>query len=608
MSQILQKNHIEQQGIFKKFWAFLSPQDRKISLLLLLMMAVGAGLEVAGISLIVPFIQLLNDPEILSQNAKLARLYQLTGAQTPRQFFMFVGVGLLGFYLLKNLYLIASIHAQNRFLARKRVELLHETLRFYLKSPYTFHLQRNSAELLRNVSSVSKLVDNVWLPIMTALTELMVSIVLLAFLVVVEPVVTMVAIFFIGGATVVFYRLTRKKIGRWANAQFYHIGQMSKWGYQALTGIKELKVTASEDYFLNAYTGHYRQYSDLARKSNTLSQAPRLFSETLLVWGIVSFVLIYLASSRSVSSIIPTLVLFAMAAVRLMPSTNRLLLSAMQIREGSTYVDLVFKNFREAQDAQEEISSQGRLNGVSHEFTGRLTLKNITHQYPGTASPALKKISVEIQKGQSVAFVGPSGAGKSTIIDILLGLLPPTQGEVLIDDRSLGENISSWQKKVGYIPQQIFLSDDTIRRNIAFGIVDEEINDEQVWSALKTAQLDDFVKSLPNGLDASVGERGVRLSGGQRQRIGIARALYHNPEVLILDEATSALDNETQSEITRAIENLAGKKTLIIISHRLSMVSKCDKIYFLRNGSLVGSGTHKELLEGNKDFSQFANI
>lgn len=336
-----------------------------------------------------------------------------------------------------------------------------------------------------------------------------------------------------------------------------------------------------------------------------LQKMPRLWLELLAVTGLAILVIVMLAQGRAISSILPTMGLFAAATFRLMPSANRILVESQSLRYGVPAIDKLHQEFQLTVPKDIEYDGNTIKN---HILKNEIVLSNIAYSYPDTTTPALVDISITIPQGKSIAFVGPSGSGKSTLIDLVLGLLTPSSGQLMIDGKDAQQHLRLWQDQIGYVPQSIYLTDDTLRRNIAFGLAEDQIDNGQVQSAIEVAQLEDFVAELPNGIESVVGERGVRLSGGQRQRIGIARALYHNPGVLVLDEATSALDNLTEQAVMDAIHNIGHKKTIILIAHRLSTVRECDEIYVMKNGKLVVSGTYDELFDKNADFRSMAAL
>jgi ATP-binding cassette, subfamily B, bacterial PglK len=581
----------------------LDTRERLMSLGFLVAMALGAALETLGVGLIVPFVQLVNDPGAIETNSRLKSIYGFLGFADPKAFFIAAAASLLGIYIVKNIYFITLFHFQNEFLSQKKVILAQRLIRFYLRSPYTFHLQKNSAELHRNINYIGRMIDGIWIPLMVFITELMVAGCIIGFLVVMQPAITIVAILALGLSGVAFYGVVRSRIEKWAQEQSVQNFQMTKWVNQAFGGVKEIKILGNEDYFVDSYIEHYGQNAFLTRRLHTIGQLPRLFIEILVVAAVVLSVIYILMAGKSTVQYLPILALFAVAAFRLMPSMNRMLAAAIMMREGVTVTEVISKSIREINDPQPSSQFKG-TSAVS--FNEKIQLAGVTFQYQGTKELALNDVSLTIYKGQSVGFVGHSGAGKSTIVDIILGLLDPIKGKILVDGKDISKNLVEWRKLAGYVPQQIFLIDDTVRRNIVFGVPDEQINENRVQEVVKLAQLDSLIFALPQGLNTTVGERGVRLSGGERQRIGIARALYHDPEILILDEATSSLDNETERSISQAIDNLKGIKTILIIAHRLSTVAKCDKLFFLEGGKLTAVGTYKELVSSNKDFMRLA--
>jgi len=384
-------------------------------------------------------------------------------------------------------------------------------------------------------------------------------------------------------------RYFEKKISQIGAEQQKISASMIKWVNQGLGASKEVKVSGKEDFFINAYTKQSQLSANNSRYMNVLDLVPRLFIETLLVSIVLITMLIIVFQDTDTTYLVSTMALFAMAAFRLMPSINRIVSLITTIRYSQPALKVVYRDlFEEKEEVSIIKKDLYAIYKGKKTFNDSIELQNLTFKYPNQNELSVKDISLTIPIGKSVAFIGESGAGKTTLIDIMLGLFRPEKGRILVDGKNLEEQKEVWQKKIGYIPQSIYLSDDTIRRNVAFGIDDAHIDDQEVWRALQQAQLKEFVEALPGQLDAAVGERGVRLSGGQRQRIGIARALYHNPEILFMDEATSALDNETEKGIMRAIDGLKGEKTLIIIAHRLTTIENCDLVFKINKGRLAG--------------------
>ena len=563
------------------------------------MMIFSAIFETLGIGLIVPFVGIVTRPQFILHNAALAYCYRLFHFHSTTSFMLFAVAMLLFIFILKNSYILLFQYAQNRLILNQQVKLSQRLFKEYLTKPYTFHLQRNTAELLRNVNGeVPTVLQGIVLAGFQMFTELLVIICVLALLLYTTPVATLTSSILLGGSVFLFFKIFRKKINKLGREQQIVNATMIKWVNQGLGASKEVKVSGKENFFVNAYTKQSHINADISCDRMMLDQIPRVFIETLLVSIVLITMVIIIVQGTSTATIISTMALFAMAAFRLMPSINRVIAMITSIRFSMPALSVIYKDlFMNAEESSHNDHSHElvfkKSDGEKRTFHHAISLSEVSFRYPNQKDYSIKDISLTIPIGQSVAFIGESGAGKTTLVDIILGLFPPEQGSVSVDGKNLDELKSIWQKKIGYIPQSIFLSDDSIRANVAFGISADQIDDDAVWNALEQAQLKDFVKGLPEQLETFVGERGVRLSGGQRQRIGIARALYHNPEIIFMDEATSALDNDTEKEIMTAIDGLKGEKTLIIIAHRLTTIENCDIVFKISNGRLAS--TEKKL-------------
>lgn len=578
------------KNAFIRLQNMFNKREKKKFILLFLMMIIAALFETLGIGLIVPFVGIVTNPDIIQENAILSSLYKMFDFQSTTAFIIFAVVSLLSVFVLKNLYLLIFNYAQFRVVLNQQVKLSKSLFEEYLIKPYTFHLQRNTADLLRNVNEeVPKVFQGIIMSSFQLFTEILVIVCILILLLVTAPLATMTATVLLGGSVILFFTFLRKKISDLGVEQQKVSGTMIKWVNQGLGASKEVKVSGKEGFFIKSYTNQSQIKANNSRYMKMLEIVPRLFIETLLVSIVLITMLMIVFQGTSAAQLVSTMALFAMAAFRLMPSITRVVSLVTTIRYSQPALDVVYEDLYSNKEYTSNIKRRPVvINRGNQTFKDSIQLKDVSFRYPDQRIHSIKDVSLIIPIGQSVAFIGESGAGKTTLIDIILGLFKPEQGKVLIDSRDLHNQKSLWQQKIGYIPQFIFLSDDTIRGNVAFGIDDEQIDDKEVWRALDQAQLKDFVEDLPSKLDTSVGEQGVRLSGGQRQRIGIARALYHNPEVLFMDEATSALDNETEKEIMRAIDGLKGDKTLIIIAHRLSTIENCDIVFKISDGRLIG--------------------
>lgn len=572
--------------LFTQILGLFDARGRRRMLGLLFLILGGAVLEAVGIGLIMPFIGLISDPAYLDTQETLKALYLASGLTTPVQFYIACALGLLLLFLVKNAYLALTTVVQYRFIYAEMVTLSQRLFEAYLRGSYAFHIQHNSALLIRNIGNeVPMCFANVLTPGFILVTEGVVVLAIVAVLLWVSPGPTILAVLFFGGVTGLFYRIVRRNVRRYGVIQQTHNGERIKWINQGLGGIKEIKVLGREGYFINAFSHHDTAFAEASRYAMILNQMPRLFIETIAVAAMFLAVVVVLGAGGDAQRLLPTIALFAMASFRLLPSISRIISSVARIAHYLPAVDVVCRDAMLVRPSPSDVSSPQAENGLI--FRECINLSDIGYTYQGAERPSLRGISLSIPRGSSVALVGPSGSGKTTLADVLLGLLTPDQGQVLVDGQDIQENLMAWQRHLGYIPQSIYLTDDSVRHNVAFGVPDIDIDDQAVWAALRLAHLDDHVHSLPQGLDTIVGERGVKFSGGQRQRIGIARALYHDPEVLVLDEATSALDADTERSITEAIDQLAGAKTLIIIAHRQSTIEKCGIRFELRDGKLV---------------------
>jgi ABC-type multidrug transport system fused ATPase/permease subunit len=574
----------------KAILAILSPAERRGALRLLGLMFVGMIAETLGIGLVVPAIALFMQENIGATYPMLTSLLGFLGSPSKTQL---IAGGMLVFvlvYLFKNLFLGYLAWKQNKFNTEVLVNLSRRLFTLYLRQPYAFHLQRNSSELIRNiVNEVGYFLGTGLNSAMILITEGLVLAGIVILLVIMEPVGAIGLFLTIGVAGFSFQRLNRNRVSRWGKIRQSHDGLRIKQVQQGLGGVKDVLLLGRETDFLNQYDIHNRAQAEASLKMSVLQAMPRLWLEVMAVTSIAVLVLLMIAQGRGTEVIIPVLALFGAAAFRLLPSIGKILSAAQSVRFGDSVLEMLKSELR--LELPPDRPSQDRQR-----MAGNIELLNISFTYAGATTTALNNVSLAIHEGETVGFIGPSGSGKSSLVDVILGLLQPESGEVRVNTKPIRENLRGWQDQIGYVPQAIFLTDDTLRRNIAFGLHDDKIDDASVTRAIQSARLAEFIQSLPEGLETVVGERGIRLSGGQRQRIGIARALYHDPEVIVLDEATSALDGSTESEVMDAIDALKGSKTVIIVAHRLSTVENCDRIFRLEAGKLMETGTPAEIL------------
>ena len=443
--------------------------------------------------------------------------------------------------------------------------------------------------MIRNVENARSIIAGGLDPTLVILTDGLVAVGLFTLLLVVEPIGTLSVLLIFGATAYFFQRFTRSRILAWGDARKFHAGKVMQHLQQGLGGVKDIMVLGREARFLQDHEDHLVASFDVDRRYVMLQSLPRLFFESVAVIGLAVLVVVMVSSGDELSAILPTLGLFAATAFRVMPSISRILSSIQTLGYSKAFIHTVYS------DLQLDVSPCKSHESEIVTFNRSINLEHVSFTYASSASPALEDVSLEVRRGEAIGIIGASGAGKSTLVDVLLGLLEPSSGIVRVDDRDVRENVRGWQRQIGYVPQSIYLVDDTVRKNVAFGLNDDAIDDGAVERALRAAQLDEFVKSLPNGVETIVGERGVRLSGGQRQRIGIARALYHDPDVLVLDEATSSLDTDTERGVMEAVRELLGAKTIIIIAHRVTTVSYCTRVYKMAGGRVVGSGLPAEM-------------
>lgn len=560
-------------------------------------------LEILGIGLLLPLVAFLGKPELVHSNPIVARVYDGFHFQSFPQFIIVIASGVIAVFVAKALLLTVISFWQAKFVLEKKTFLKARLFRGYLMSPYTFHLKSDLARMQRNLELVDSVMSNSVLQLFYIFTELVLVLCLFLVLLVTYPLLTLLAAGSLGGAFGVFVACTKGRLRTWGEIAGRHKVRMLQQVNQGLGSIKEVKIFGKEDFFAGHYRHHVAQYSWQETKAELVSKAPRLFIEVLVV-GLVMLGVIYcMWTGKASEKIFVTISLFVVVAVRLMPSMNRISAGWASIRNSSAYFDQIYGDLVASAGVIDERLAVDR---ILLPFQRELRLEAIDFSYEGAECRALDGVSLTVPKNATVGFVGPSGAGKTTVIDIIIGVLKPAQGRVLVDGVDVQGRIRAWQDQIGYIPQAIYLCNESIRQNVAFGIEPEKIDDTKVWRALELAQLDVFVKGLPSGLLTEIGERGVRLSGGQRQRIGIARALYNDPAVLVMDEATAALDNETERDFMDSLTSLSGSKTILIIAHRLTTVQACDVIFFMKDGKLVSSGRYDQLTAQCQEFRDMA--
>jgi ATP-binding cassette, subfamily B, bacterial PglK len=577
----------------------LSVRERRQVYLLMPGIILMACLEVAGIAAISPFLSLVTNPESIETNGVLRWLYRTFSFESTQSFVVFMGLVALALLVTSNLFALFMNWLLVRFAWFRNHSLSERLLAQYLGRPYTFFLERNTSEMGKNIlAEVQQVVNGLLVPGMLTLANIIVVLFILIFLIILNPLRAIIVALALGSGYVLVYTLLQRRMARYGDESVQANKARFQLANEALGGVKEIKLLGRENVFLANFAKVSKLFSKRMAMAEVLSNSPRYVLDTI-AFGTILTIMIVLYT-QDASQVIPVVGVYAFAGYRLMPALQQIYRHLTKARFHTSVLATVKRDLETI-----VVTFPDDVERLS--FRDRLELSNISFKYPTARTALLNNLSLTIPRNTSVAFVGATGSGKTTIVDILLGLLPLDAGQLLVDGEPLTkETLRNWQANLGYVPQTIFLSDGTIAQNIAFGIAKEKIDMEAVIKAATIANLHDFVEGLPDGYTTIVGERGVRLSGGQRQRIGIARALYHDPRVLILDEATSALDTVTEEAVFQAIKNVMGKKTVIMIAHRISTVRECDTIFVLEKGRIVSQGSYGELLGSSRHFQALA--
>ena len=556
-------------------------------LFMVLMMIFGAVLEACSVSMVIPVVGVVIDENSIQKYEIVRNIYNALHMQSITQFALLMMTALILIFIIKNIYLYWQLKLMYRFVYTNQFRTSERMMKNYLRKGYEFYLNADTAVIQRNITSDVNNMYALILSLLQLISEVIVFVVLLGVMVASDWKMTVIIALPLLAMLFIIKKVVKpimNKAGK-ENQDFY--SGLFKWISQTVQGIKEVKIAGKEQYFTEEYIKCGRGYVNAVQKYTLYNSIPRLLIETVCIASLVGYMMILVSQGESVKEVTAVLSAFVVAAVRMMPCANRINNQLTSMAFYQPFFMGVSDNLQDEISGKNTDMSFAEVAKEKLPVKKSIELRDITYHYPNAEPLIFDHANMEIPVGAAVGIVGASGAGKTTVVDILLGLLYIQTGGVYADGVSIKENYRSWLKNVGYIPQMIFMLDDTIRKNVAFGIAGEEIDEERLWEVLKEAQLDEFVKSLPEGADTSIGERGIRISGGQRQRIGIARALYYDPEVLILDEATSALDNDTEAAIMDSINSLHGRKTLIIIAHRLQTIEKCDMIYRVENGKAV---------------------
>jgi len=582
--------------MIKKIKLILKTSEQRSSYIFFGLMLIAMTLETLGIGLIAPLVKIILEPDIITTDNYLTGLIRFIEVHNHKSLIVISAVTLIVVFVIKNVFLGYFTWYKVRYIHTLRMNLSNRLFKTYLSQPYTFHMQRNSGTLIQNISTeVTIFTGRLLSPLAAIISEFLILLGIVVLLLIVEPIGALTVIAILGSAGFLISLLTRKHITRWGKERQYHEGKRIQQLQQGLGGIKDVLFLGKNRYFFKQYQNHNSLSTIPDQKQAFLQEIPRFWFEVLAILGVAIMILVMVYQEKELSTVFSVLGIFTAAAFRLMPSVTRILSAVQSLRYSMPVLDTLCEEFnlKKTESIRHEKDSHAVVNS---KFKSALLFNHIMYTYPSVNKASLNDVTLSILRGECIGIIGSSGSGKSTIVDIFLGLLVPNSGEVTVDGEDIQMNIRNWQNQIGYVPQSIYLIDDSIRNNIAFGVPEEEIDDLLIENAVQAARLSDFIDSLPDGADTFVGERGVRLSGGQRQRIGIARALYYNPEIIVFDEATSSLDNDTESQIMETIHSLHHDKTIIIVAHRLSTVEKCDRLYRIDHGAIVEEGTPQELL------------
>ena len=565
----------------KKLNFIIGDTYRKKIIFLVVLLLIGMFFEILGLGSLLPVLSLISSPENLKEIPlliEISYLNELTYNYLVLVLLIFIGI----LYLIKTLFLSYLTYRQNRFLANVLATISNNLFARYLTQPYKFHIYNSSSKLIKNLQTEVNLVGAFNTAFISLFVELGLLFSILLTLIFIEPFGAISVGLFLGFLAFIFYRFSRRKLTQWGYEREEADGLITKTALEGLGGIKDIKLLHVESFFISKFIQNQQIKSRVSSNSNTVAQLPRYYLELISVFGLILFIITMLYQNKDIPTMIATIGVFVAAVFRLMPSLNKILTAFQNIKYYSSSVDIVYSEFLNLQN--KSLDQEEKDLEVPKD---KIEIQNLSFSYNSDLKPILNEVNLEIKVGETIGIIGGSGEGKSTFVDLLNGLYMPTGGKILADNKKIQNNLYSWNKNIGYVAQDIFLIDDTVEQNITFGRDQDNIDYEALNYALKKAQLIDFVEGLAQGLKTKVGERGVQISGGQKQRIGMARALYNDPEILILDEATSSLDTKTEQALMEAIYSLKKKKTIIIVAHRMSTLTKCDRIFEIKNNKLI---------------------
>ena len=571
--------------MLKKIYAVLDKKQRIEVFLILIVIFINSIFELAGVSAVMPLFKAVTDPAVIDENVMFQWAMRILHLESGTKLIIVMALGLAAIYVIKNLYILWMNRVLYKFSYENQAKLAGKMFESYIWQDLQFHYVHNVAELNRNVELDIASFFYTVLSILQLATEILVCFVLVVFLAFVDFETTIVMAVLMTFLVMLFLFVFKKRM-KWygARSRVYSEGK-SKWFLQSFNGIKEIKTVGKEEFFTEQYRSNYDNYAKIMQRQQVLNSISKPMVEMICISGILVFMAVRIMAGADMLAFVPKLTVFAMAAFRMMPSFNRISGYLNSIMFNKASVDAVYHDLGEIEKMTTRPAKKADADEEKWTLKKSITAENITFAYESKPDvTVLNGVTIEIPSKKSIALVGSSGAGKTTLADIILGLYQPQSGRVLMDGKDIHENMDAWRRMIGYIPQNIYLLDDSIRANIALGVPEDKVDDDKIWAVLEEAQLADFIREQEDGLDTNIGDRGVKLSGGQRQRIGIARALYTDPELLVLDEATSALDTETETAVMDAIFRLSGKVTMIVIAHRITTIRNCDHIYKIADG------------------------
>ena len=583
---------MKQPGLLQKINQIFDKKQKHQLVLLGIMIFIGGFLETLGVSTMIPVVTVLLTPEKVQEYIDkydfLDRICAALHITSVNQVAVSLLLLLMAVYVIKNVYLLFLVYRQNTFITQNRNNMISRVMAEFLNRPYEQYLGADIPTVFRITDSDIPQTFSLMLALLSLASEVVVSCLIFLVLLIQNVRMTLFVMLVFGVLTLVIVKVLKPRLNRIGVRNQAIQSRIAKWRIQATYGLKDVKVLNREEFFVRNYYETGKTGANVARSYAVLNNTPRLLIETIFIVSMLSYIAVYINGGGDVSEMMTTIATFGVAAIRVLPSVNRINTYITEIAYTTPSLNFVYENLQQGMKTDAMLAER-RANSQKEKLKldDKIELNHISFHYPDSDKNIFTDAHMVVPKGKSVGIMGSSGAGKSTIVDILLGLLHAQEGQITCDGVDIFKNYESWLAQIGYIPQSIYLIDESIRENIAFGIDADKIDEKRIWEVLEEAQLKEFIEELPEGLDTTIGDRGIRLSGGQRQRIGIARALYHDPEILVFDEATSALDNETEAAVMEAVNSFHGKKTMVIIAHRLNTIEKCDIIYKVENEKIV---------------------